>query len=63
VRDTGRFASSNGHAATGAEIQSRIETRRNCQRIATDIRRYRYPPETSAMKPATKRWISAGGRL
>jgi glycosyltransferase involved in cell wall biosynthesis len=22
-----------------------------------------YPPETSAMKPATKRWISAGGRL
>jgi len=22
-----------------------------------------YLPETSAMKPATKRWISAGGRL
>ena len=31
--------------------------------LLNDRVRTHYPPETPVMKPATRRWISAGGRL
>jgi hypothetical protein len=33
------------------------------QAVVSQFELTHYSPETSAMKPATKRWISAGGRL
>jgi hypothetical protein len=32
-------------------------------KVVGQIELTHYPRETSAMKPATNRWISAGGRL